>query len=272
MRSVLPALTTFQFKGISKYLENVITRIDTPNLDEPRVMFFMDLVFNVPQLYRFISCTGSLRPLNPAQLEFSYDVIRITLGSPPTILGLEIKCEEPDWQLSSVTQVCGEQFPLLSQVEQLDICETPSIVLAGRNDVDSSQWLELFRPFSAVRSLYISETLEPLVSAALGELTGERTMEVLPALEHISLDGVEPSGSTRDAIESFIASRRLSDRPRAVVVQRPTSEDTIEANTQRPLLIRERIIGALRAPFRSPSASPHITHHPSPKFDVWILP
>jgi hypothetical protein len=130
---------------------------------------------------------------------------------------LEINCEEPDWQLSSVTQVCGEHFPLLSQVERLDICETPSMELAGKNEVDSSQWLELFRRFGAVRSLYVSETLEPLVAAALGELMGERTMEVLPALESISLDGVEPSGSARDAMISFVSARQLSDRP--VVVQ-----------------------------------------------------
>ena len=85
--------------------------------------------------------------------------------------------------------------------------------LADKNEVDSSQWLKLFRRFGVVPSLYVSETLEPLVAAALGELMGERTMEVLPALESISLDGVEPSGSARDAMISFISARQLSDRP-----------------------------------------------------------
>ena len=89
--------------------------------------------------------------------------------------------------------------------------------LADKNDMNSSQWLELFRRFGVVRSLYVSVTLEPLVAAALGELMGERTMEVLPALESISLDGIEPSGSARDAMISFISARQLSDRP--VVVQ-----------------------------------------------------
>jgi hypothetical protein len=89
--------------------------------------------------------------------------------------------------------------------------------LAGKNEVDSSQWLEFFRPFSAVRSLYVSKTLEPLVTAALGELTGERTMEVLPALESLSLDELEPSGSTHDNMESFIAARRLLNHPVVVL-------------------------------------------------------
>ena len=112
-----------------------------------------------------------------------------------------------------MTQVCGEHFPLLSQVERLEICEPPSMELADKNEVDSSQWLKLFRRFGVVRRLYVSETLEPLVAAALGELMGERTMKVLPALEIISLDGVEPSGSARDAMISFISARQLSDRP-----------------------------------------------------------
>jgi hypothetical protein len=228
MRSVLPALTIFRFEGVSEYLEGLIARIDTPHLDELHITFFMDLIFDIPQLYGFIGRTGRLRPLNPAQLRFSGDVISITFGS-STFFWLEIRCEEPDWQLSSVTQVCGEHFPLLSQVELLDICETLSMELAGKNEVDSSQWLELFRPFSAVRSLYVSDTLGPLVSAALGELTGERTMEVLPALENVSLDGLEPSGSARDAMISFVTARQLSDRP--VVVQHQKRRSGLKTNT-----------------------------------------
>ena len=85
--------------------------------------------------------------------------------------------------------------------------------LADKNEVDSSQWLELLRRFGVVRRLYVSETLEPLVAAALGELMEERTMEVLPALESISLDGVEPSGSARDAMISFISAASFLTAP-----------------------------------------------------------
>ena len=88
--------------------------------------------------------------------------------------------------------------------------------------MDFSQWLEVFRPFSAVRGLYVCEMLEPLVTAALGELSGDRTMEVLPALETLSLDELKPSGSARDAMESFIIARELLDRP--TVVQRRKSQ------------------------------------------------
>ena len=226
MRSVLPALTTFEFKGVYEYLEGFIARIDIPHLNRFQIVFFMDPIFDTPQLHRFIDRTGRLRPFNPAQLKFSRDVIGITFGSSPTHFGLEIECEEPDLQISSVTQVCNEQFPLLSQVEQLDISETPSMELVGKNEVNSSQWLELFRRFGAVRCLYVSETLEPLVAVALGELTGERTMEVLPALENIALDGAEPSESTRHVMESFISARQHSDRPVVVQRQKTRSQPT----------------------------------------------
>jgi len=57
-------------------------------------------------------------------------------------------------------------------------------------------------------------------------------MEVLPALENLSLDGLGPSGSARDA-KPFIAARQLTDRPWS----RPTPEETVSAKNQFPLLI-----------------------------------
>jgi hypothetical protein len=51
-----------------------------------QIVFFRDPIFDIPQLYRFIGRTGSLRPLNPAQLQFSEDAdTRILLESLPAI-------------------------------------------------------------------------------------------------------------------------------------------------------------------------------------------
>jgi len=227
-RTVLPSLTDFRFMGVTEYLEDFIARIDAPLLHELRIAFFMDLNFHTPQLHQFIGRTESLRSLNHARVKLCNYRIKIALGS-PTRFELEIPCGMLELQLSSVTQICSVQFPFLSQVDQFNICEASGLELEGMGEVDPSQWLELFRPFSGVRSLYVSETLEPLVVAALGELTGERIMEVLPALEHLSLDELEPSGSVQDATESFIAARQLSDRP--VVVQRQKRRSRSNTNT-----------------------------------------
>jgi hypothetical protein len=118
-----------------------------------------------------------------------------------------------------MTQIFGQQLPILSHVEQFEIYEShwecgerPDVP-----DVDSSQWLELFHLFNFVQGLYVSKRFLPLVAAALQELTAERAMEVLPALRSLSLQELQPFGSVQEAIKSFVAIRQLSDNP--VVIQ-----------------------------------------------------
>jgi hypothetical protein len=217
MRVVLPSLTQFRFRGVSEYLEDIISRIDAPQLNQLSVGLFVDLIFDIPQLHMFIGRAGKLKPLNEAQLLFDDVMIKIILGS-PTRFELEIRCEVPSWRLSSMAEICNKHLPFLSKVDQLNICGTPRMRPEGENEVDSSQWLELFRPFGAVRVLYVFKRLEPVVAAALLELKGERTMEVLPELQSLFLDEPEPSGSAQDVMEPFVTARQLSDRP--IVVQR----------------------------------------------------
>ena len=227
-RIVLPSLTDFQFNGVTEYLEVLISRIDTPLLNELKITFSMGLNFHTPQLHQFIGRTQGLRSLNYARVKFFDYLIKVNLGS-PTRFELEMACGTPERQLSSLTQICNVHFPFLSQVDRLDISWASGLELEHMNEVDPSQWLELFRSFSGVRSLYVSETPEPLVAAALGRLTGERTMEVLPALKIISLDELKPSGSARDAMGLFIAARQLSDHP--VDIQLQDRESQSKTNT-----------------------------------------
>jgi len=226
-RTVLPSLTDFRFMGVTVYLEDFIARIDTPLLNELRIEFFMEPTFHTPQLHQLIGRTHSLKPLNPARVKLLDYRTKMILGS-PTRFELEIGRDEPGQQLSSVTQICNVHFPFLSQVDQFNIYEASDLELVGTNEIDPSQWLGLLLPFSGVRSLYVSETLEPLVARALGGLSGERTLEVLPVLGNLSLDEIEPSGSARDAMGSFIAARQLSDRP--VVVQRQKRQSRPKAH------------------------------------------
>jgi len=180
-RATLPALYALDFSGVSEYFEDFITRIDTPRLTRLRLAFFMDLIFDIPRLRNFINHADGLKPFNQAAIEFSSWGIRMILGSPPLVLGsplvieslcrfeLEIRCERPDWQLSSMTHIFSQQLPLLSQVEQVRISEFywESFEWNDDPDVDSSQWLEVFRLFVAAQSLHVSEGLVPPVARAL---------------------------------------------------------------------------------------------------------
>jgi len=218
-RSVLPALTDLHFHGISEYLEDFVARIETPLLNQLSVVLFMDLIFLIPRLHDFICRTEGLMPCNQAYMEFTGSMIKITLGLPARFV-MEVRCQRPDWQLSSMTQIFGQQWPLLSHIEQLEIREgfLPKYTRwKGDPDMDSSLWLGLFHLFIAVQSLYVSEILAPPVAAALQELSEGRTMEVLPALRNLSLEGLQPAGPVQKAIQFFIASRQVSGHP--IVIQ-----------------------------------------------------
>ena len=217
-RLVLPALARLRFSGVSEYFEDFIARIDTPRLYKLSIEFFMDIIFDIPRLRDFVCCTEWLKSPRQAIVSFSRPAIKIQLESPR--FNLDIRCERPDWQLSSITQVFDQQLPLLSCVERLTIRERrwPHIKWKDDPDMDPSQWLELFRLFIFARNLHVSKGLVPHVGAALLELNRGEVMEVLPVLVNLYLEGHEPSGSMQEGIKSFVTSRQLSDQP--VIVRR----------------------------------------------------
>jgi len=129
------------------------------------------------------------------------------------MISLAIHCDRLDYQVSSMTQLCRELSPYLSFVDKLDMTPSYKTLLALQDDMDSTQWLELFHPFIAVQSLRVTRELVPLVAPALQDLTGDRATEVLPALSDLRLEGLEPSGSLWEAIQPFITARQLSDHP-----------------------------------------------------------
>jgi hypothetical protein len=120
-RSILPALYSFYFKGVTEYLEEFVTRIDTPQLNEMYITFFNQIDFDTPRLAQFINCTPSLRALNEANVEFNDHTASVQLRYRTSEFGLgdlrmSISCIGPDWQLSSIEQVCNSSLHPLSTV------------------------------------------------------------------------------------------------------------------------------------------------------------
>jgi hypothetical protein len=102
-------------------------------------------------------------------------------------------------------------------VEHLFIQNEPWI-LQWQDEIENSQWLELFHPFTGVKRVYISSEFVPRIAPSLQELVGERAMGVLPALQNIFLQE-PPSGSSRPIqgiIGTFVAAQRLARHPIAV--------------------------------------------------------
>jgi len=57
-RIVLPALSIFRFNGNDEYLEDIVSLIDTPLLDDFEVRVFKQLIFDNPPLRHFIEASS----------------------------------------------------------------------------------------------------------------------------------------------------------------------------------------------------------------------
>jgi hypothetical protein len=112
-------------------------------------------------------------------------------------------------------QVCSSLFlpTFISAVERLDILENAHAELRWLDYIESSQWLDLLRPFTTVKDLYITRKIAPHVAHALQELVGERVTEVLPALQTLILE--EPE-AVQETMGPFIAARQLASHPIAI--------------------------------------------------------
>ena len=224
-RFVLPALSEFNFKGVTEYLEEFVTRVDTPQLVEMDVTFFNQIDFDCPRLAQFINCTPTLRARDEVHVQFDQSVASVILRyrkskSSFDDLLISISCSEPDWQLSSIEQVCNSSLPPLSTVKELYI-EPRYSQLYWKNDaIEDTLWLQLLLPFAAVKNLYLSKEFAPGIAAALQELVGDidRTTEVLPSLQNIFVKGLGPWGPFQENIGQFVAARRHSGHPIAISV------------------------------------------------------
>jgi hypothetical protein len=218
-RTLLPVLTELRFKGVSEYLEVLVARVDAPLLDNLLITFFHQLIFDTPNFTDFISRTPEFKVFSEAHILLSSRDVRVTL--PHTLEGtfeLGISCKHLDWQLSSLAQVCGSSFPqgLISAVEHLYVLEDRFPQLPWEDSIESGQWLELFHPFTAVKSLYVSREFVPRIAPALQELVGERVTEALPALQTLFLEEPPPSGPVRESVGQFVGARQLAGHPVAV--------------------------------------------------------
>jgi hypothetical protein len=218
-RSVLPALTKFWFKGVYEYSEELLARIDTPRLHLLWTTFFNDIEFETPELIQFITLTfGAPKDVHvvfdsrTALVEFQRQASQVAY------VRVEILCRVPDWQLSSLAQICISSLPLLSTTENLYISENLLSQLDWKDGVENTEWLGFLLQFTAVKDLYLSKEFAPRLAPALQELTRGRTAEVLPNLQNFFLEGFQPLIPVHEGIGQFISARQLTNRPVAISV------------------------------------------------------
>ncbi|KAH9971259.1 hypothetical protein BGW80DRAFT_1460769 [Lactifluus volemus] len=213
-RIVLPALTSITFFGESEYFEVLAARFDAPLLDDFTIAFSDQPVFDIPQTVRFFSHLASLSHSLTLLFELPKSGI-ISFHSnatTPQRHKLVICCDDPDRQVISVTRICS-QIPAHSSVKSLSI-ECDSRI----DDINSTQWLQLFHLFPSVQSLQIPVHLEPSIASALERPTEESLAdaEVFPSLHSLSIVGNQSGETVQQPIQSFVAARQHSGHPVAV--------------------------------------------------------
>ena len=222
-RVTLPSLTLLKFHGASDYLEGLVSRINLPVLRTIFVKLFNQLDFEIPHFCEFIGRVDALR--SPTEVVVNRDErdVQVTLtqlGKHQRILGellLVISSKQLDWQLSSTAQIFSQLSPFLSSVGSLTIGK-PRIWLSEHlptrkeDDVDSTQWLELFQPFGGVGLVHVAEEYVQDVAQALGTVSGDMSMGVLPVLSTLTLEGYYKYASVKEPAEIFVDTCRRSGR------------------------------------------------------------
>ena len=220
-RTLIPALTWLKFEGANEYAEDLVTRIDTPRLDSLDIIFFNETVFDISNLSQFISCRVPQfqAPPDGSHVTFFDDHITAELSfSEPRDgrLVLGILCDESAGQLSSLIQLCRPLLPAFSTVERLYICQYGDRRWKRwRHGIQDSHWLQLLQLFTDAKDLYVSHSIAKDFVPVLNGLVGERTTEVLPALQNVLFYKYETLLGPI-TIDDFISARKLSGHPVAV--------------------------------------------------------
>lgn len=225
-RFVLPTLTQLRYLGVHKYLEDLVTHIDAPQLIESSISFYEDkelfeeVDLDTPQFARFMDRAPGLKARDEAHIHLGdFDAtIRIPLlspepSSPSRELTVDIADGEADWKLSSLGAVCASFSPFLSTVENLYIKEDEYWQKAFYYFLESWRWLDVLSPFTAVKNLYLPGTSTRDVMLALQVVVERGLREVLPGLENIYMDSTEVSGRVLIAIGLFDVVRRNTGYP-----------------------------------------------------------
>ncbi|KAH9055708.1 hypothetical protein EDB87DRAFT_1687908 [Lactarius vividus] len=193
-RTVVPSLLSFEFEGCAEYLEDLVARFDSPQLDQINIQYFDQLSgVQVAQLSRFLDRLEDpdWALIRHVDVTFFHERVSFKIWV--------------DRQVSQMVQVFNQRSAMLSRVVHFKLSRF-------RIGTKRRQWLHLLRVFSAARTLHVAQEFARHFARVLESITGEMVAEVLPVLDLIYLEGQPAS-----ALEGFLAARQLSGHPPTIV-------------------------------------------------------
>jgi hypothetical protein len=211
---ILPALMQLTFRGVDVYLDNLVAQINTPLLERLSLTLFFDLTFTLENLTEFIHRTNAFGCLF-SQVTFNKDGASINVGQYENRdigkFSFKVNCEPLDWQIDSATLVCSALGKVLSTVEDLRLDLDADEMPSGWEDaLENMLGYELLLPFVGVKKLHIAPPLTLELSRALHSVPGELVLELLPELQELEVQLIDPS---KKAFSGFVETRKSVGRP-----------------------------------------------------------
>jgi hypothetical protein len=215
-----PNLRWFGFKGVSAYLDALLSRMTAPSLENFFLWFFHQLTYTMPNLLQFSTTKENLRFI-ATRVIFQRGVALMKMlsyeGDVMRRVYVEVGCRNFDWLVSSMAQILGALSPIFSAVEVLRVTLNYSPSSEEHTVVDDTQWRELLRPFSPVNTLRLKgNSVNQLVaelSRSLQVNGGESPMELLPDLKNL-IYSRHVSGRP---FKAFIDARKKAGHPVTLV-------------------------------------------------------
>jgi hypothetical protein len=238
----LPNLRWFWFRGVSAYLEAVVSQITTPRLEKLEIFFFEQPMFSVPRLAQFMNATENLK-FRVAKLHFSYGQFDVEMypreDAEMYALHLGVICWPFERQVSSVAQIFNASSQIFSAVEHLTLKqEGDTLSYEEQNAVDRRQWHKFLRSFNNVTILRVNDGLVQGLSRCLRSDDGGRPLGLLPKLQELAYSGNSNAG---DAFIPFIDARRDTGRPITLVHRSPSpSPSRSESPSEGPTITSAR--------------------------------
>ncbi|KAH8984043.1 hypothetical protein EDB92DRAFT_1547149 [Lactarius akahatsu] len=239
-RIELPGLTQLIYRGVSAYIEALLSRIRSPRIEDVDIALFNQLTLDVPRTCEFVRELESLRPTR-ARIDFAEASVHIIVSAPHSTASsspdvfLSVSCARLDFQVAAMAQLCSGLSATLLPVEEL--------VLGFHHrggEVDPGLWRGFLAPFSSVGTLRVHVALAADVERALRP--DPTTQPLLPELREIVLLHGSDENTLKSAsavFSAFVDERGDAGHP--VKVQSQDLSKLVESETVRAVSSRRRL-------------------------------
>jgi hypothetical protein len=223
----LSSLKALNFRGVSAYLEHLLSQIRAPVLKRLNITLFNQIAFRLPHLCHFVKITEQIKfPVTVAvafngqtSTNLRHFLMRWDTPNEYAAFTLRVMCQPLDWQIDCATQICSALMPTVSGVESLSLkydtsesdWASPPKLDFETDGIDGTTWHDLLRSFVGVKELRIDHFLSEVLSLALEVDEIGFDPGFLPDLQE--LDSAYGGNHSDGLFGSFIHTRQVAGRP-----------------------------------------------------------